>query len=51
MVNPSNETATVAKEAQALEVSSAFKWIISIVAALVILLGIYPQLLFSWFYF
>ena len=38
-------------EAQALEVSSAFKWIISIVAALVILLGVYPQLLFSWFYF
>jgi len=38
-------------EAQAIEVSSAFKWIIAAVAALVILLGVYPQLLFSWFYF
>jgi NADH-quinone oxidoreductase subunit N len=38
-------------EAQALEISSAFKWTISLVAALVILLGVYPQLLFNWFYF
>src|SRR5687768_5194620 len=38
-------------EAQALEVSLTFKWIIAAVAALVILLGVYPQLLFSWFYF
>jgi NADH-quinone oxidoreductase subunit N len=38
-------------EAQAMEVSPSFKWIISLVAALVILLGIYPQILFSWFYF
>ena len=38
-------------EAQAMEVSSSFKWIISIVAALVILLGVYPQILFGWFYF
>jgi NADH-quinone oxidoreductase subunit N len=38
-------------EAQAIEVSSTFKWIIAGVAALVILLGVYPQLLFSWFYF
>ena len=38
-------------EAQAMDVSSSFKWIIGFVAALVILLGIYPQLLFNWFYF
>ena len=38
-------------EAQAIEVSSSFKWIIGFVAALVILLGVYPQLLFNWFYF
>ena len=38
-------------EAQAIEVSTSFKWVISIVAALVILLGVYPQLLFNWFYF
>ena len=38
-------------EAQAIEVSTSFKWTIGFVAALVILLGVYPQLLFSWFYF
>ena len=38
-------------EAQAIEVSSSFKWVIGFVAALVIILGVYPQLLFSWFYF
>ena len=38
-------------EAQAIEVSTSFKWVISLVAALVILLGVFPQLLFSWFYF
>jgi NADH-quinone oxidoreductase subunit N len=38
-------------EAQAMEVSSSFKWTIGIVAALVIILGVYPQLLFNWFYF
>lgn len=38
-------------EAQVVEVGTGFKWVITIVAALVILLGIYPQLLFSWFYF
>ncbi|HET9432651.1 MAG TPA: NADH-quinone oxidoreductase subunit N, partial [Chitinophagaceae bacterium] len=38
-------------EAQLTEVSPAFKWVISLVAALVILLGVYPQLLFSWYYF
>ena len=35
---------------QAIEVSQSFKWIIAFVAALVVLLGIYPQLLFNWFY-
>src|SRR5436190_6000393 len=38
-------------EAQVIEVSTSFKWTIGLVAALVILLGVYPQLLFSWFYF
>ena len=38
-------------DAQVMEVSSGFKWVISLVAALVILLGVFPQLLFSWFYF
>lgn len=38
-------------DAQVMEVSPSFKWIIAIVAALVILLGVYPQLLFNWFYF
>ena len=38
-------------EAQAIEVGTGFKWVITIVAALVILLGVYPQLLFSWLYF
>lgn len=38
-------------EAQAMEVSTSFKWILGLVAALVIILGVYPQLLFSWFYF
>jgi NADH-quinone oxidoreductase subunit N len=38
-------------EAQAIEVSTSFKWVISLVAALVILLGVFPQLLFNWFYF
>ena len=38
-------------EAQSIEVSTSFKWVISLVAALIILLGVFPQLLFSWFYF
>lgn len=38
-------------EAQVTEVSAGFKWVISLVAALIILLGVFPQLLFSWFYF
>ena len=38
-------------EAQVIEVGTGFKWVITIVAALVILLGVYPQILFSWLYF
>ncbi len=38
-------------EPQAMEISSSFKWIISLVAALVIIIGVYPQILFNWFYF
>ena len=38
-------------DAQAMDVSPSFKWIIGLVAALVIILGVYPQLLFNWFYF
>ncbi len=38
-------------EAQPIEVSSSFKWVIAVVAVLVIILGVYPQLLFYWFYF
>jgi len=38
-------------EAQAIEVSAGFKWVITLVAAVVILLGIFPQLLLSWYYF
>jgi NADH-quinone oxidoreductase subunit N len=38
-------------DAQLIEVSSGFKWVITFVAALVILLGVFPQILFNWFYF
>jgi NADH-quinone oxidoreductase subunit N len=38
-------------EAQILEISRPFKWIISIVAFLVILLGVFPQLIFLGLYF
>jgi NADH-quinone oxidoreductase subunit N len=38
-------------DAQAIEVSTGFKWTITFVAALVLILGVYPQLLFNWFYF
>jgi NADH-quinone oxidoreductase subunit N len=38
-------------DAPSIEVSTSFKWVITIVAALVIMLGVYPQLLFNWFYF
>ena len=38
-------------EAQVIEISSYFKWILTIVAALIILIGIFPNLLLNWFYF
>lgn len=38
-------------EVQAMETSLSFKWIISIVAILVILFGVFPQLIFHAFYF
>lgn len=38
-------------EAPSMEVSSSFRWTISAVALLLILLGIYPQFLFGWLYF
>ena len=38
-------------EVQVIEVGTGFKWVITLVAALVILLGVYPQILFSWLYF
>ena len=38
-------------ETQAMEISTSFKWVISFVALMVVLLGVYPQLLLNWFYF
>jgi NADH-quinone oxidoreductase subunit N len=38
-------------DAQPLEVSSVFKWTLVLIAALIVLLGVYPQLLLYWFYF
>jgi len=38
-------------EAQSMEISVSFKWTISLVALLIIILGVYPQLLLYWFYF
>jgi NADH-quinone oxidoreductase subunit N len=38
-------------EAQAIEINSSFKWTILFLAILVILLGIFPQLLLHWIYF
>ena len=38
-------------DAQAMEISVSFKGVIIAVAALVILLGIFPQLLLNWLYF
>jgi NADH-quinone oxidoreductase subunit N len=38
-------------DAQPIDVSSAFKWTLVILAALVVLLGIFPNLLLTWFYF
>ena len=38
-------------EAQQIEVTPAFKWTLVILAAFVILLGIFPNLLLNWYYF
>ena len=37
--------------AQVMEISSPFKWTLVIVASLVVLLGVFPNLLMNWFYF
>src|SRR5688572_29096190 len=37
--------------AQVMEISSPFKWTLVMVASLVVLLGIFPNLLMNWFYF
>lgn len=36
---------------QPIEVTSTFKWTLVVLAALVILLGIFPNILLSWYYF
>jgi len=38
-------------EGQALQISRSFKWILIIVAGLIILLGIFPNLILNWLYF
>jgi NADH-quinone oxidoreductase subunit N len=38
-------------DAQPVEITPVFKWTLVILAALVILLGIFPNLLLSWYYF
>ena len=38
-------------DVQPIEVSSAFKWLLVLLAALVILFGIYPDTLLHWLYF
>lgn len=38
-------------EKQPMEVSKSFKWTLVLLAALIILLGIFPNLLLSWLYF
>lgn len=38
-------------EAQAVEVTPAFKWTLAAVAVLILLLGIFPNLLLNWLYF
>ena len=38
-------------EAQSMDVSTFYQWIISFVALLVILLGLFPQLILGWLYF
>ena len=38
-------------DAQVMEISSPFKWTLVLVASLVVLLGVFPNLLLNWFYF
>ena len=38
-------------DAEPVEVSPAFKWVLVFVTALVILLGIFPNLILNWYYF
>lgn len=38
-------------QTQAIEVSSAFKWTLVLLAGIIILLGIFPNLLLNWLYF
>lgn len=38
-------------DAQPVEITPVFKWTLVVLAALVILLGIFPNLLLSWYYF
>ncbi len=38
-------------EGQPMEVSQSFKWTLVVLAALIIILGIFPNLLISWLYF
>ena len=38
-------------EPQSIQVTSAFKWTLVILAALVIVLGIYPNIIIGWLYF
>src|SRR6185503_16534811 len=38
-------------DAQPLEITPVFKWTLVVLAVLVILLGIFPNLLLSWYYF
>jgi NADH-quinone oxidoreductase subunit N len=38
-------------EAQIMEISPSFKWTLGVLAVLVVLLGIFPQMLFHWYYF
>jgi NADH-quinone oxidoreductase subunit N len=38
-------------QAKAINISPAFKWTLVVLAALIILLGIFPSLLLNWYYF
>jgi len=37
--------------AKTIEVTAGFKWTMAILASLIILLGVFPNLLLYWFYF